>query len=162
MTILARIKTMKNYLAKTILCSVLLLCMSCTQEPIKPFWDIPDPSFPEIAMVRADPHWGAVVVYNPDLCSEIGDACGFLKLHAFAHNHLNHTLLASPQSYPASQEEQADCWAAQYGDPKDVYAAAQLFLNKNRNPDWKLYGDLEKRAETLRTCAMKKGNWPGN
>jgi hypothetical protein len=82
---------------------------------ISPLWEIPDPHLQEIAMIRADPHWGAAVIYNPDTCKDIGEACGFFRLHAFAHSHLNHTLLAKPSAYPASLEAQADCWAAKYG-----------------------------------------------
>ena len=136
----------------------LAICASCNVT-IAPTSEIPDIYLKEIAMIRADPHWGAAVIYNPDTCKEIGEACGFFRLHAFAHNHLNHTLLAKPSSYPVSLETQADCWAAKYGKSNEVYAATQLLLDKNRNPAWIIHGDAQQRAKNIRICAIENENW---
>ncbi len=136
-----------------------LLSISCSEATIAPYWEIPDPNLPYIAMVRADPYWTSAVIYNPDICQQIGDACGFFRLHAFAHDKLNHTLLASPESYPASLESQADCWAARNGKPNEVHAAVQLFLEEDSSAKWKIHGDPVKRAETVSTCAIEAGNW---
>ncbi len=152
-------KTMKKISMKTVLIVSILLCLSCNVGVITPTAEIADPSLPEIAMMRADPHWGTVVIYNPDICEEIGEACGFFRLHAFAHAHLNHTLLASPQNYPTSIEAEADCWAAKYGKINEVSAVVKLFLDKDRNPSWKIHGDPIKRAEKIRACAMQTGKW---
>ncbi len=153
---------MKYILIKIALFSGFLLCMSCSEVTITPYWEIPDPSLPEIAMIRTVRDQTNVVIYNPDTCKEIGDACGFFRLHAYAHDILEHTLLASPAAYPASMETQADCYAAKYGKPQEIHAAVQLFLDPDRNPDWKIYGDPVQRAERVRTCAMKGGKWIGN
>ncbi len=133
------------------------LCVSCNYAPITPFVEIPDPDLKEIAMIRADPHWGSVVIYNPDTCMEIGEACGFFRLHAYAHKHLNHTLLAEPKDYPLSLETQADCWAAQYGKPNEINAAIALLKEKNRNPTWRIHGNDINRAENIQACALKAG-----
>ncbi len=154
---------MKHLFVKQILIFILVLqCTACNYAAISPPWEIPDPHLQEIAMIRADPHWGTVVIYNPNTCKEIGNSCGFFRLHAFAHNHLNHTLLASPDAYPVSLENQADCWAAKYGKPIEVKAVVTLFLDKNRNPTWKIHGDLLKRAENIRACAIQAGKWTDN
>jgi hypothetical protein len=152
---------MKGLWLKLILIVSLIFCTSCNNVIISPPSEISDPHLNEIAMIRADPHWGAVVIYNPKTCIEIGDACGFFRLHAFAHNHLNHTLLATPKSYSASLETQADCWAAKLGKSNETYAAFNLFLDKNRNPEWKIHGDPVKRAENIRVCAIEAGRWLG-
>ena len=144
-------------LKKMILFSGFLLSISCSEVTIAPTGEIPDPTHPEIATMRADPHWGTAVIYNPDICKEIGDACGFFRLHAFAHAVLNHTLLASPASYPVSIESQADCWAAKYGKPHEIHAAVQLFLQEDSSSKWKIYGNLIQRAQTVRRCAKHAG-----
>lgn len=136
---------------------VLLFCSACNHTPISPGWELRDPDLKEIAMIRADPHWGAVVIYNPDTCKDIGDACGFFRLHAYAHKHLNHTLLAEPENYPASQESQADCWAAQYGKPGEIRAAIDFLNSEIRNPDWKIHGNAKNRAEKISACADLAG-----
>jgi len=150
---------MKYSLLKTILFSGLLF--SEITIAAASFWEIPDPHLPYIAMVRADPHWGSAVIYNPDICKEIGAACGFFREHASTHAHLNHLLLP-PEAYPASLEAQADCWAAKYGKPNEVHAAVQLLLEDGSNPNWNIHGDPAERAKRIRTCAIQAGNWIGN
>jgi hypothetical protein len=153
-------KLLKDTIYTTVLLSCFVLCMSCSNyAAISPRWEIPDPDLKEIAMIRADPHWGAAVIYNPETCKEIGEACGFFRLHAFAHRHLNHLLLAEPAAYPASQENQADCWAAMYGKTNDVQAAVRLFLDEDRNPAWRIHGNPLERAKNIRTCAIQAGKW---
>ena len=98
------------------------------------------------------------MVYNPDTCEEIGIACGFFVDHASAHAHLNHRLLP-PEAYTTMSEDQADCWVAKNGKPEEVYAAVQLLLDDNRNPDINIIGDPALRAERIRACAEKAGNW---
>jgi hypothetical protein len=151
---------MKTKIVKPILFSLISLCTACNYTPITPSVEIPDPSLPEIAIMRADPHWGAAVIYNPITCKEIGEACGFFRLHAFAHNHLNHILLAEPDDYPASLEKEADCWTAKYGKASEVQAMVKLLSDKNRNPSWKIHGNLKHRAENIKTCAIEAGKWP--
>ncbi len=147
---------------KIILFSGLLLCISsCRANVTTPYWEIADPSLPDIAMIRMVRTGAAVVIYNPDTCQKIGAACGFFRTHAFAHDRLNHTILASPESYPLSMETQADCWAAKYGKPDEVYAAVQFFMENANNPNWKIHGDRVRRAENVRSCAIQVGNWIG-
>lgn len=122
------------------------------------YWGISDTRLPYIARVRADPHWGYAVLYNPDTCKEIGAACGFFIEHAGAHPHRNHILLP-PEAYPVTLEDEADCWAAKNGRPKEVYAAVQLLLDDNRDPNLNITGDPAQRAEKIRACAEKAGNW---
>ena len=150
---------MKYILMRTILFPVLLLSsLLCENVLADQYWGISDTRLPYIARVRADPHWGYAVLYNPDTCKEIGAACGFFIEHAGAHPHRNHILLP-PDAYPATLEAEADCWAAKNGKSKEVYAAVQLFLNENRNPNLNLTGDPAQRAENIRACAEKSGNW---
>ncbi len=124
------------------------------------FWEIPDSQLPDIAKVRADPSWGAAVIYNPKTCEEIGVACKFFRKHAYAHDVLNHLFLP-PKAYPTSTETKADCWAAKYADPEAVLSAYQMFREGASGENWQLYGDLDRRAEAVQECAKKAGNWIG-
>jgi len=150
---------MKYILVKIILFFGILLCISCSNTTVQPFWEIPDPSLPEIAMIRADPHWGTAVIFNPDTCTEIGEACGFFRTHAFAHGHLNHQLLAEPSAYPVSLETEADCWTAKYGKANETFAIVKLFLEEDVNTKWKIHGDQKQRAKTIKSCAIEAGRW---
>ncbi len=147
---------------RTILFPVLLLSsLLCENVLAAQYWGISDTRLPYIARVRADPHWGYAVIYNPDTCKEIGVACGFFIEHAGAHAHLNHHLLP-PEAYAAPTEAKADCWAAKNGKSKEVYAAVQLLLDDNRNPNLNITGDPAQRAEKIRACAEEAGNWIEN
>ena len=154
---------MNIILKKVILFPGLLLSSLLSEQILAQtlYWEISDTSLPYIARVRADPNWGAAVLYNPDTCKEIGAACGFFIEHAGAHPHLNHILLP-PEAYPLTLEDEADCWAAKYGRPHEVYAAVQLLLNDNRNPNLNIIGVPAQRAEKIRACAEKAGNWIEN
>ena len=153
---------MKYILMRTILFPVLLLSsLLCENVLADQYWGVSDTRLPYIARVRADPHWGYAVLYNPDTCKEIGAACGFFIEHAGAHAHRNHILLP-PDAYPAMLEAEADCWAAKNGKSKEVYAAVQLFLDENRNPNLNLTGDPAQRAKKVRACAEEAGNWIEN
>jgi hypothetical protein len=149
----------KNIIYKLIILLSFALLIACEHSVITPTADLPDPNLSEIAMIRADPNWGTVVIYNPNTCREIGEACGFFRLHAYAHNHLNHTLLGEPDDYPASQENQADCWAAKYGKSNEIIAAVELLQDKNRHASLKIHGDPIKRAENIKACANQAGKW---
>ena len=122
------------------------------------YWGIPDAKLPYIAKIRTQPSGHVMVIYNPDLCEEIGIACGFFIDHASAHSHLNHLILP-PEAYPTTLEDQADCWAAKNGRSDEVFAAVQLFLSENRNPDINITGDPAQRAKNVRTCAAQAGHW---
>ena len=90
--------------------------------------EIPDPSLNDIAMVKPDPYYGAVIIYNPVICHQIGPACGFFRAHEIGHVGSGHHLLP-PYAYNSQVEFQADCWAASNGIPYEVFAAYQLFLS---------------------------------
>ncbi len=149
---------MNSVLKKTILFPSLLLSSLISENvTATSYWGIPDTRLPYIAMVRENPNGTTIVIYNPDTCKEIGAACGFFIEHAGAHAHRNHILLP-PKAYPAMLEDEADCWAAKYGRPEEVYAAVQL-LDDNPNLDLNITGDPAQRAEKIRACAEKAGNW---
>ncbi len=151
-------KTTKFTMNKTILFFSLLLSSLFSENVLSAlYWGIPDTKLPYIAMIRAQAR-GAMVIYNPDSCEEIGIACGFFIDHASAHAHLNHLLLP-PEAYPTMIEAQADCWVAKNGKPDEVYAAVQLLLDENRNPNLNIIGDPALRAEKIRACAEVAGNW---
>ena len=151
---------------KIILVTCLFFSVSCatgkTALVISPLWEIPDPDLKEIAMIRADPNWGTVVIYNPNTCNEIGEACMFFRRHAYAHEHLKHGLLGEPDDYPPSNEASADCWAARYGKPEEIQSVYALFLDANRNPDLRIHGVPVQRAERIKNCAIEAGKWVDN
>jgi len=149
---------MDSTLKKAILFPSLLLSGLISENvPAEQYWGIPDTRLPYIAMVRRNPNETTIVIYNPDTCKEIGAACGFFIEHAGAHPHRNHILLP-PEAYPLTLEDEADCWAAKNGRPHEVYAAVQL-LDDNPNLDLNITGDPAQRAEKIRACAEKAGNW---
>ena len=152
---------MNFMLKKIILVASLLLSSFLSENVLALYWEISDTKLPYIARVRADPHWGAAVLYNPDICKKIGVACGFFKEHAYAHAHRNHIILP-PEAYPATLEAEADCWAAKNGNPKEVYAAVQLLLDDNLSPNLNITGNPAERAQKIRACAEKAGNWINN
>ena len=153
-------------LMKIILLSGLLLSASCSSVdwqgfinvPTTPYWEIQDSRLPEIAMIRMIRTGANVVIYNPVICQQIGDACGFFRLHAFAHDRLIHQILPC-EAYPLLSEDQADCWAAKYGKPHEIYAAVQLISDEDRDKNLKIHGNPAHRAEHIRACAIDNGNW---
>ena len=150
---------MNTILKKVILFPGLLLSGLISENvPAEQYWGIPDTKLAYIAKIRTTPGNRFMVIYNPDFCKEIGTACGFFIEHARAHAHLNHIILP-PEAYPAMLEAQADCWVAKNTNPKEVYAAVQLLLDDNRNPDLNIIGDPALRAEKIRACAEVAGNW---
>ncbi len=126
-------------------------------------WEIADPDLPYIAMVRDNGRATGrfAVIYNPDICEEIGDACYFFRKHEWAHGWLNHSPLLPPDKYPTSTEAVADCWAARNVDPSAVLAAYELFLDTDKIGKLKIYGDPVQRAQKVRACAIEAGNWIG-
>ena len=154
-------RTVNFIMNRAILIFSLLLSSLLSENVLSAlYWGIPDSKLPYIAMIRAQAR-GAMVIYNPDTCEEIGKACGFFIDHASAHAHLNHVLLP-PEAYPTMIEAQADCWVAKNGKPDEVFAAVQLLLDDNRNPNLHITGDPAKRAEEIRACAEVAGNWIGD
>ncbi len=150
---------MNSILKKTILFPSLLLgSLLCEHVSAAQYWEISDTMLPYIARIRAHTNGNAAVLFNPDTCMKIGAACGFFKEHAYAHAHRNHILLP-PEAYPTMLEDEADCWAAKNGNPKEVYAAVQLLLDDNLNPNLNITGDPAQRAEKIHACAEKAGNW---
>ena len=123
--------------------------------------EIPNPNLPDIAMVFPDPVYGAVIVYNPIFCQQIGPACGFFRAHEYGHVVLGHAYL-HPADFPAKREAEADCWAAQNGIPQEIYAAVQLFLAGGSSANWQIYGNPVQRAERVRACAIQAGRWIGS
>jgi len=148
-----------NFIMNRVILIFSLLLSSLLSENVFSalYWGIPDTKLPYIAMIRAQAR-GATVIYNPDSCEDIGIACGFFIDHASAHAHLNHTLLP-PEAYTTISEDQADCWVAKNMNPKEIYAAVQLLLDENRNPNINIIGDPVQRAEKIRACAEQAGNW---
>lgn len=133
----------------------LIACTARAQVP-----EIPDPSLPDIAEVRPHPVYGAVIVYNPHACAQIGRACGFFRAHEYGHVVLGHAYL-HPAAFPAEREASADCWAAQNGNPVEIFAAYQLFLAGGSSTNWRVYGNPIDRAQRVRFCAMQAGKWMG-
>lgn len=123
--------------------------------------EIADPSLPDIAMVRPDPTHGAVIIYNPVYCQQIGQACGFFRAHEYGHVALGHHL-RHPAHYPAQREAEADCWAAHHAHPYEILAAYQLFMSGHSSHNWQIYGQPQQRAERVRQCALQAGRWIGH
>ena len=134
----------------------LLILTACTTSYVTPIAEIADPNHEEIASIRTHTYNTYMVMYNPDTCKAIGDACGFFRSHAYAHYRLNHTLMR-PKYYPPLSEKQADCYVAKYGKPNEIKAVVTLLLDENRDPNLKIHGDPLVRASNITDCAKQAG-----
>ena len=122
--------------------------------------EIADPTLPDIAMVKPHPAYGAVIIYNPNICASIGLACGFFRAHEYGHVALGHAYML-PGAYAANKEASADCWAAHNAQPNEILAAYHLFMNGGSSPNWSVYGNPSQRAQRVRSCAISAGRWIG-
>lgn len=122
--------------------------------------EIANPNLPDIAMVQPHPQYGAVIIYNPVICQQIGYACGFFRAHEYGHVALNHQFM-HPASYPAQREAQADRWAAFNASPQEILSAYQLFMSGGSSSNWQIYGSPIYRANRLKQFAMQAGRWIG-
>ena len=131
---------------------MLLVTTACTTSSYS--WrEVPDPYLRDIAIIRIDRDQSYAVVYNPEACQQIGDACLFFRSHAYAHQRLNHLIIDVPSSYPDLWEKQADCWAARYTSQEVALAAVEFFENPEHVTRWRVPGDPAERARTIRECA---------
>ena len=150
---------MRNTLISALVVFVILIGLSaCTTNYIHPIRVLAVPNHTEIASIRKHFQETYIVIYNPDTCKEIGDACRFFISHAYAHYRLNHSLL-KPKYYPTLSENQADCYVAKYADPEVLQAVIKLLEDENRDPNLKIHGNALNRAENIRNCAIEAGNW---
>lgn len=137
-----------------------LLCFSFSASA-QQVPEIANPALNDIAMVQPHPQYGAVIVYNPIICRQIGPACGFFRAHEYGHV-VNRHQFTHPGAYPAAKEAQADCWAAANAPPHEVLAAVNLFWAGGSSQNWMVYGNPQQRAMRVRGCAIQSGNWIGN
>lgn len=123
--------------------------------------EIPNPSFGDIAAVFPDFNspTGAVIVYNPQICQSIGQACLFFKIHEHCHVYLQHHF--QPGIHPTQREADADRCAAANTHPQAVLTTWNLFMNGGSSSDWHTYGSPYQRANRLCNFAMQAGNWIG-
>ncbi len=149
-------KVMKHVTKSGSFAGLLLLLLTAGIQA-RQFWEIRDSGLPYIAKIRADRVASAVVIYNPVICGEIGDACGFFREHAHAHDILNHPLY-DPEDYTPTQEDKADCYAARTSRPDEVIAAVKL-MESEAASNYPITGDPKRRASLIRECAKKAGNW---
>ena len=138
--------------------SMLSSLPACTTNYIYPKNVLADPNHTEIVSIRKHPRETYVVIYNPNICKQIGDACSFFLSHAYAHYRLDHSLI-KPKFYPSLSENQADCYVAKYADPIVLHAAIEFLEDENRDPNIIIRGNALKRAENIRNCAIEAGNW---
>ncbi len=139
----------------------LVFTAGCNNAIVSPIWELPDPTLPHIAINRVDPQWGTAVVYNPEYCEKLGEACGFFRLQAFAHERLSHVLMPEPDDYSFLQEKRADCYAAQYGRANETAAAVAFLLDESQHEGIPINGDPTARAENIRNCAIENNRWVG-
>lgn len=133
-----------------------LMAEAQTQTP-----EIPNPQFGDIAAVFANSNspTGAIIVYNPIICQQIGQACAFFRVHE--HGHVAHGDQFQPGIHPMVREREADRFAASYAAPNAIFSAWQLFMNGGSSSNWHTYGSPYQRARRLCLFSQQAGNWIG-
>ena len=117
----------------------------CASQYVSQHIGIADSQLPELAITRKV-RGGAIVIYNPDMCEQIGEACGFFRMHAYAHIFLEHQILPEPGDYTPSIEKKADCWAASHIKESEVRAAVEFLLDEDRHAGLRIHGNPAERA----------------
>jgi len=145
---------------KSLYGSALLIIMFSPFISLAQVPEIADPNLNDIAIVKPHPQYGAVIIYNPNTCFQIGAACGFFRAHEYGHVTLGHQFM-HPGAYPTQREAQADEWAAANAHPQEILSAYYLFLNGGSSPNWEVYGHPHQRAARLRQYAISDGRWIG-
>lgn len=124
--------------------------------------EVPNPQFGDIAAVFPHPGTptGAVIVYNPIICNQIGSAaCEFFRVHEHGHVALQHHF--QPSIHPMARERDADQFAARNANPQAVLAGWHLFMNGGSSANWHTYGSPYQRAKRLCNFAIQANNWIG-
>ncbi|WP_170482230.1 hypothetical protein [Ruegeria arenilitoris] len=123
--------------------------------------EIPNASYNDIAAVFPDPTspTGAVIIYNPTICQNIGAACGFFRVHEHGHVALGHHL--NPHIHPFQREFDADRFAATYAAPNEVFTAWQFFVSGWSSPNIAVYDTPANRAKRVCAFAKQINNWIG-
>lgn len=142
-------------------CIFILALFSSLAHAQTPTPEIPNANFGDIAAVFPNPNspTGAVIVYNPIICQQIGMACGFFRVHEHGHVALGHQFQSG--IHPTIRERDADRFAAKYAHPQEIFVAWQLFINGGSSSNWHTYGTPQQRAHRLCLFAQQAGNWIG-
>lgn len=133
----------------------------CASYVASPYKELGDPRLQYIATARVGRSESVTVVFNSKICADIGDACGFFKNHAFAHDMLNHQIFTNPKYYTQTAESEADCWAGKYGKPVETLAAVELLEDVERRAELPITGDPDERAKLIKACALENDRWLG-
>ncbi|MDQ0317797.1 hypothetical protein [Amorphus orientalis] len=143
------------------LAGLLLFFWSFSASAQTPTPEIPNASLNDIAMVQQHPGspTGAVIVYNPHLCNQIGLACVFFKFHEHGHVALGHPFTMGV--HPAALERDADRFAATHAPPPAIFTAWQLFMNGGSSANFVVYGTPYQRAHRLCVFSQQAGTWIG-
>lgn len=144
----------------SLLTTLLFLLTACGSTVVSPLFEIEGYQIEEIAFPRVTRFdGGGVVVYNPEACEQIGEACGFFKLQAFAHLWLRHPNV-KPAHYTRFHRNQADCWAATNGRGEETRAAVELLQDESQHEGLLIHGDPAERSLLIKQCAIDAGRWP--
>lgn len=108
--------------------------------------EIADPGLPDIAAVHYEPGTSPVILYNPFLCKQAGQAlCTFYRFHEYGHIALQHH---KRKGLSAKQKErEADRWAAQRAPMTSIVAAWHFFSSGGGSTP--IHGDGPTRAARL-------------
>lgn len=110
--------------------------------------EIADPNFPDIAAVRLAPDGSPFIIYNPQICANMGPLlCGFYRVHEYCHISLGHGIVPK---WPQQMEKEADCCAAQRASTGEVISAYNWFMAGGGSTPQ--HGSGLERAQRLATC----------
>lgn len=149
--------------------AVMLAVSPARAQGLTPTPEIARTNFNDIAAVFPAAQYGvqsptgAVIVYNPMICQQIGAACVFFKYHEHGHVALRHHLVHLTGNVPPMiRERDADRWAANNAPPQAIYVAWQLFYTGGSSSNWHTYGHPRDRAYRLCRFAQQAGKWLAN
>ncbi|HFD78875.1 MAG TPA: hypothetical protein ENK05_00595 [Gammaproteobacteria bacterium] len=104
------------------------LVLACNVHAAQKFKILADPSLPDIAAVSYPPGEDPVILFNPALCKQAGEAlCTFYRYHEYGHIALRHN--ERDDLSLQEKERQADQWAARHAPLTSVVAAYRFFLS---------------------------------
>ena len=156
---LQRLKRLVTGLAALVSSANPLFCLAQNYTAII---EIPDNDLPDLAIVSSVDGVGAVIYFNPLLCTEAGaELCQFFRMHEYGHIAMGHLSSTDADQQERQREEaEADRWAAQNATSYAVRAAYRFF--RAGGGETSMHGAGKDRAARIALYAGIPGYGPAH